>query len=656
MIKKRVEGIIVGILIGVCTIGYGQRTTERKADKVYQIQAYVNAIKIYEKLANKGYMNAEMLKKLANSYYFNGKLTEANHWYGVFFDGSYEDKGKAVIASEYYYRYAQTLRSVEDYAKADQMMETFALLEKEDSRARLFKKNKDNYLHEIEQNSNRYELENLSINSPYSDFGAAIWKNYFVYTSARETKGKSGKRLHDWTNESYTSLYRARINYDGTLEEPHLLLPTLRGIVNEATAVFTSDAKTMYFTRNNVKGNGKKVVNKEGSVLLKIYSAVLSQDNTWVNITELPFNSDLFSTANPALTPDDKWLYFSSDREGTMGQSDIFRVPILEDGGFGEVENLGSKVNTEGRETFPFISKDNILFFSSDGHPGLGGLDVFAVQLYEDGTLGEVKNVGAPINSSADDFSFYLDTDSNTGYVSSNRANGVGGDDVYSFKEKICHQYIEGYVLDKDTGEVLPQAKIVISDHAFVEVAQGMSNEKGYYRVEGLLCKEKYRIKAEIEEYNTEELTVELDDQLQGSKVVDIVLEKTEKPLAKEDDLFKVLNLRPIYFDFDQVSIRTEEALELRKVIEVMELYPSMKIEVRAHTDSRGNAAYNLKLSDRRAKATVNWIIDHGIEGGKISGQGYGATQLQNHCSPGVSCTDEEHQLNRRSEFIILEL
>ncbi|AJA70371.1 Protein of unknown function DUF4480/WD40-like Beta Propeller Repeat/OmpA family [Myroides sp. A21] len=635
---------------------YGQKVIEKKADKIYEVQAYVNAIKIYEKLASKGYMNADMLRKLGNSYYFNGKLVEANRWYGELFEGEYEDKGKEIIASEYYYRYAQTLRSIQDYEKSNQMMEVFSVLEKQDSRARLFTSTKDSYLEDIEKNSNGFELTNLSVNSPYSDFGAAIWRNQFVYTSARETEYKTGRELHEWTNESYTALFRSRMNPDGTYEESHRLLPGMDARVNEATAIFTEDGKTMYFTRNNTTANGKRKLNKNRTALLKIYKATLSEDNQWENIVDLPFNSDNFSTANPALSPDEKWLYFSSDREGTVGQSDIFRVAINEYGHYGQVENLGAKINTEGRETFPFISKDWVLFFSSDGHPGLGGLDVFAVQIDADGSLGEIKNMGAPINSSADDFGIYIDTEKNQGYVSSNRAKGVGGDDVYFFTEKLCYQVVKGKVLDIDTNEALAHAKITLYDHAYKEIQEVITDQKGNYRIDNLLCGEKYRLKTEVLDYNTEEKIIHLTEIPHLVVDTDIALEKIEKPLSKDDDLFKILNLQPIYFDYDKAFIRPDAAIEIMKVVEVLKLYPTMKIDVRSHTDSRGNDEYNLKLSDRRAKATVEWITAQGVDQKQVTGKGYGETQLLNHCSNGVNCSDEEHQLNRRSEFIVTEL
>ncbi|WP_173835535.1 OmpA family protein [Myroides sp. N17-2] len=656
MRKELLKISLFGMLLLAGVHTQAQKVAEKKADKEYQTQAYVDAIKIYERIAGKGYTNADMLKKLADAYYFNGKLPEANQWYEQLFDGEYDDKGKEAIPSEYYYRYAQTLKSVENYDKSGQMMQEFAKLEGNDSRAQLFEASKDRYLKEIENNSERYELKNIGVNTAYSDYGATIYGDQLIYTSARQTDHQSGKRLHEWTNESFTSLFSTKINADGTFDEPVKFAPELDTKVNEATAVFTADGKTMYFTRNNTSVKGKRRLNKDNSTLLKIYKATLSEEGKWVNVEELPFNSDNFNTAHPALTPDDKWLYFSSDRDGTIGQSDIFRVALYPTGEYGSVENVGKKVNTSGRETFPFISKDHFLFFSSDGHPGLGGLDVFVAKINVDGSIGQVTNMGTPINSSTDDFGFYVDKKTHKGFVSSNRANSVGGDDIYFFMEKVCHQILEGIVFDKDTQAVLANAKVTIYNNAYTAIGELITDDKGYYRVEDLDCNKKYRLKAEAPKYNTEEVLVVMDAKAGGVKKQDIPLEKTEKPISKNDDLFKKLKLNPIYFDFDKSNIRRDASIELMKVVEVLKEYPTMKIDVRSHTDSRGNDDYNLKLSDRRAKSTVAWIISQGIDASRVTGQGYGETQLQNKCSNGVPCTVEEHQLNRRSEFIVTDL
>ncbi|MDM1408320.1 OmpA family protein [Myroides sp. DF42-4-2] len=653
MIRKLLQAGMVCLTLSVTTTAYSQARKEKQADKNFDRLAYVDAIKIYERMAENGYVNTSILQNLADAYYFNGKLVEAHKWYAELFEGNYEDKNTSKLPSEYYYRYAQSLKAVQDYPKAQQLMDQFSLLEQQDSRSVLYNKNRD-YLTHIENRSDRYDIKLLDFNTSYSDYGATLLGNQFVFTSARARDHQRANQIHAWTNESYTSLYSSTIGQNG-FEEPVLFAPEINSDVNDATAVFTQDGNTMYFTRNNAKPSGKSKQNKDKTSLLKLYKAVKQLDGSWGQVEELPFNSDNFNTAHPALTPDDKWLYFSSDRQGTIGQSDLYRVALYENGGYGTIENLGKAINTEGRESFPFISSDFQLYFFSDGHPGLGGLDVFVAKLYPNGSFGPVVNMGTPINSSLDDFGFYLDTKQNKGFVSSNRAGGKGTDDIYFLVEKPCMQILEGIIYDKDTNELLSSALVVVSDAFYQKSDTLYTDSKGFYRTTSLACGVKYRIKAEKNAYNTVEVVFNVNRE-PGAKTVNIGLEKSEKPLGLQDDLFKRLQLQPIHFDFDQSTIRKDAAIELMKIVEVLKEYPTMKIDVRSHTDSRGNDAYNTKLSDRRAQATVQWMIGQGIDPSRLTGKGYGETQLLNQCENGVPCTASEHQVNRRSEFIIIAM
>ncbi|MDM1350108.1 OmpA family protein [Myroides marinus] len=657
MKKQLLKASLLSIfLLAVSTNVQAQRSAEKKADKEYSKLAYIDAIKIYEKMAKKGYVNADILMKLSDSYYFNGKLLEANKWYNELFNGQYDDKNSVTIPSEYYYRYAQTLKAAEQYDESKRVMEQFVALEKGDSRSKLYLANKD-YLNNIKDHASRYTLTNTTINTPYSDYGAAVVGDQLIFTSARPSDKLSSKKLHEWTNESFTTLYSSTILADGKMGDPVVYAPELSSKVNDATAVFTKDGKTMFFTRNNSNQKGKRKNNKKNSSLLKIYSATKQSNGTWGDVRELPINSDNFNTAHPALTPDNEWLYFSSDREGVdgQGQSDIYRVTLYPNHVYGGIENIGKQVNTAGRETFPFISSDNYLFFASDGHPGLGGLDIFSAKIDKNGKIGEVVNVGAPINSPFDDFSIYISRESNSGYVSSNRPDGLGGDDIYSFIKKACLDYIKGTVYDIKTNKGIPNATVVISDGLYEKSKTIQTDEHGNYSSESLDCSDKYRIKAEATDYSTVELVFASPD-VTGDKVVNLGLDKASQSVGINDDLFKKLKLQPIYFDFDKSFIRRDASIELIKVVEVMKEYPTMKIDVRSHTDSRGNDMYNLALSDRRVKATIQWMISQGIDPSRLTGRGYGETQLQNNCSNGVPCSEAAHQMNRRSEFIVTEL
>lgn len=643
------------LLLGLSMSMYAQPSSVKKADKEFDKYAYVDAIKVFERIADKGYLSTSVLTKLGDSYYFNGKLADANKWYDLLFNGDYADKDLSKLSPEYYYRYAQTQKAIGDTAGANKSLGEFAELEKNDSRAKLFEANKNTYLKDIEKMSNRYEIKDLVINTEYSDYGAAIYENKLVFTSARPSS-EFDNPIHDWTNESYTSIFESEINSDGTFSDPKIISKSIDSkAANESTAIFTKDGNTMYFTRNNSSIKGKKKFNATNSSLLKLYKSSKLEDGTWGDVKELPFNSDNYNCAHPALTPDEKWLYFVSDQEGTFGQSDIFRVAIYDKDMYGNVENVGDKINTSGRETFPFISSDNIFYFASDGNPGLGGLDVFMSKLNVDGSFGPVVNMGEPINSAFDDFSIFIDGKTHKGFVSSNRPGGKGGDDIYFFLQRVCKQVVGGTVFDQTTNKAIANAKVTILNENYKQIATTQTDENGKYQLDDINCGAKYRIKTEVPNHLTKEELVYLDYS-PGLKTFNVELEPTEVSVGVNDDLFKTLKLEPIYFDFDKSNIRKDASVELAKIVEVMKEYPTMKIDVRSHTDSRGNAAYNLKLSDRRAKSTVAWIIAQGIDASRISGNGYGETQLLNKCRKGVPCTEAEQQLNRRSEFIILDM
>lgn len=640
-------------LFFISSVALGQVGKVKKADERFDHYEYVNAIDIYEKIAEKGYVSVSTLSKLGDAYYFNGKFEQANRWYSELF--AYAQQNSEKIGSEYYYRYGQTLRSMEDYEQADVYFQEFAQMEKLDQRGVLFEKNKTTYLKDITSKIQRYDIESLPINSEYSDYGSTILADQLIFTSARATQNTRSGKLHKWTNEAYTSIYSSTIQSDGTFTDPQVLELEGNATVNTASPVFTNDGTTMYFTRNNFE-NGRKKSNAEHSVLLKIYKATLQSDGSWGNIEELAFNSDYFNTANPALTPDNKWLYFASDREGTLGGSDLFRVEIKSDGTYGEPENLGERINTEGRETFPFISKDNQLYFSTDGRPGLGALDIFMAKINFDGSFGAVVNIGAPLNTPSDDFAFYTDDSNRKGFVSSNKPNGVGGDDIYFFKVVDCKNILTGNVYDASTNTPVAGAIVTIFDAAYNEIEKLTADQNGNYVSSALDCDQKVRLNVQAPKYHTFETAVELGKQFDEEKVVNIALDPIEEQIAQDDDLFKKLKLEPIYFDFDKSTIRPDAAVELAKVVEVMEMYPQIKLDVRSHTDSRGNDAYNMKLSQRRADSTVKWMIGQGISADRLSGKGYGESELVNKCANGVPCSRAQHQENRRSEFIILAL
>ena len=618
------------------------------ADKNYDKFAYIDAIKIYERIAEKGYKSVEMFEKLGNSYYFNADLEMALKWYEQLFELS-----ETGIDPEYYYRYSQCLKSAKNYKLADVMMDKFNALSSNDERAILYNENRD-YLQTIKSNSGRFIIEDAGINSEYSDFGSALSGNSLIFASAREIKGLSSKKMQ-WTNESFTNLFAAEFITNGKLGAPEKLNKGLNSKFNESTPIFTKDGKTMYFTRNNYI-NGKKGKSDNRATLLKLYKATKNGED-WENIIELPFNSDQYSVAHPALSRDEKYLYFASDMPGTIGLSDLWRVSIENNDQYGQCENLGKNINTPGRESFPFIDDANELYFAADSRPGLGGLDIFVTQLSDDGSIGECINIGAPVNSSDDDFGLLMDNKTRSGFFTSNRAGGKGSDDIYKFTEikKIsCDQLLSGIVSDSKTSEIIPDVEVILQDNKFNILDTTLSDSFGNYSF-NVNCNQKYYLKVKKKDYNTSELVVNIS-KMSGQTNKPILLDSRIRKVKQQDDVAVALGIKMIYFDLNKSIIRKDAALELEKILDVMKTNPTMTIDVRSHTDSRQTAAYNESLSSRRAKATADWIIKNGIKANRLTYKGYGESKLTNKCADGVQCTEEEHQANRRSEFIITSM
>ncbi len=644
------------VIILLCVLSlsnvFAQKGKLATADKKFDNLAYIDAIEIYKKVADKGYKSVDLFQKLGNSYYFNANLSEANKWYSQLFALGQE------VEPEYYFRYAQTLKSVGDYAKANEYLTKFSQKTASDNRAKIFVEHKD-YLADIKKNSGRQKIEDAGINSEYSDYGGSFYKDNFVFTSARDTGGVSNVK-HKWTNASFYNLYNATVSSEGYLVDAEPLSKKVNSKFNESSAVFTKDGNTMYFTRNNFI-NGKQKMDASKTTLLKLYKSTKDDEGNWANVEELPFNSNDYSCAHPALSPDDKILYFASNMPGTVGQSDIFKVTIKEDGSYGTPESLGGGINTEARETFPFVTDDNEIFFASDGQLGLGGLDVFTVKVNQDGTMSKVFNVGSPVNSSQDDFAYLIDPKTKFGFFSSNREGGKGNDDIYKFNEIIpleynCKQSIYGVVADYDTKQVLSNARVTLFDEKMNQLASTTSDDKGVFNFDALECEKTYFARAESKDFETTETSV-VTAGISGETEANLSLTKLIKPVGVGSDLAKAFDIKIIYFDLDKANIRPDAALQLEKILQVMKQYPTMKVDVRSHTDCRQTAKYNQALSDRRAKSTIAWLVKNGVAANRLTGKGYGESQLINDCgcepTNESKCSEEEHQANRRSEFII---
>lgn len=625
--------------------------------------AFSEAIKVYETLDKKNKRSMDLYKKLGDAYYFKNEPDNAIKWYREIF------KHKGKIEPEYYYRLAQSLKTVGKYDEANTLLEQFSKMAPADERAELFEKNR-NYLHSIENNSGRYKVIITDASSKVSDYGPAfLGKDKVVFASNRDSVSFMEKKDR-WTDKAFTALYVAQISPKGNLNNVKKFSKNVQTKFHESTPAFTKDMKVMYFTRNNFNG-GKLQKNNKDHILLKIYRAEADGDG-WRNVKELPFTSNNYNTAHPCLSPDEKTLYFASDMPGGHGQSDIYKVSIDENGSFGTPENLGPGVNTEGKETFPFITEGK-LYFASDGHPGLGGLDVFVAQKEADGSFKKSINVGEPINCHWDDFGFIINEETRMGYFTSNRKSGIGFDDIYNFTEYIapdfsCIQFVSGILSDEVARTILPGTKVslIAADGEVIE--EVMTDDKARYAFP-VECGQSYTIKAENAHYVAKEITVAISEQT-GDVVLPIQLVKPEvpkeapepidpavyAPIAVGLDLAKKFHIEHIHFDLGKYSIRPDAAKQLDKIVAFMNEYPSAKIDIRSHTDSRGLARTNQILSENRSTSIILYLVKKGVARKRLVGHGFGESQLLTDCPDWKTCPEKEHEKNRRSEFIITEL
>jgi outer membrane protein OmpA-like peptidoglycan-associated protein/tetratricopeptide (TPR) repeat protein len=602
-----------------------QNAATKTADKLFNRLEYVDAAKEYLKLVENDKADGYVHKQLADTYYNMFNTTEAVKWYAKATETPQD--------AETYYRYSQMLKANGKYEEANKQMQKFASAAPNDDRAKAFKAN-PNYVPTLLDKAKRYNVNLLDVSSDKSDFGAVLYDTNLYFTSARNTARKS----YGWTDEPFLDIYKADYNADGTITNV-IGVSTINSKYHEGPLTMSADRNTVYFTSDSFRESSfeKDKANKLKLGRNNLFKATKNGDS-WEDITSLPFNSKEFSTSNPSLSRDGKTLYFSSDRPGSIGGVDIWKVAINADGTYGEPQNLGNKVNTEGNESFPFIADDNkTLFFASSGRPGLGGLDVFQIDL----TSGEASNLGKPVNSEKDDFAFTFNESKKVGFVSSNRN---GNDDIFG-ATPVCSVDVLTVVTDAKTGAILTNATVSILDDKRNVIATEMSNTKGEvkYQVE---CDKPYVVQASKDGYegNTFAVTkskgptVKIDAAIQP---IDVIVTETE------------IILKPIFFEYDKSNITQEGAFELDKLVQVMKNNDKLVIMSKSHTDNRGSDKYNLSLSDRRAKSTVQYIISKGIDASRISGKGMGELEPKVDC--GASCTEEQHAQNRRSEFLIVK-
>ena len=633
-----------------------QNNSTKKADKLFERLEYVKAAQEYLKLAEKSPDNY-VIGRLADAYYNIFNTKDAEKWYAKIIN---EDPGAEII-----FRYAEMLKANGKYKESNVWMSKFSKMKPYDTRAIAFR-NTPNYLDKIIKKGKRFNVQNLKdINTISSDFGAFTFDNVLYLTSGRKQTGSQNKKYNNYTSdEEYVlDVFKYDVINDVYINETPL--EAINTKYHEGVIALSPSGDTMYFAREKYysKSYYKDSIVKNGSTtkqvsVINLYRATrcTKKEITWKNngncnfnkgwnVTELEINSAYYSMKNPALSCDGKTLYFSSDMPGGYGNYDIYKSEVKDDGSLGEPINLGQKINTEEQEVFPHMCCDNTLYFSSNGHLGLGGLDVFYSKNV-DGKWSNVRNVGLPVNSNSDDFAFKMGEECTNGFVSSNRAGGVGSDDVYAVKKikPLCDILLESIVVDAKTDLPIDAALTSVKDNT------GIINNSKETSEEGLVdymfeCEDEIQLLVSKEGYESKMIDIKLLDI--DPPLLKIKLDPIEELIVEE----KIV-LNPIYFEFDKANITNQAAFELDKLVSVMKKYPKMIIRAESHTDSRGPASYNKLLSERRAKSTAQYVISKGIDENRISGFGMGEEDPEIDCSSG--CSKDEHAKNRRSEFIIV--
>ena len=602
-----------------------QNKNTKIADKLFARFEYVDAVKEYQKLIENGKADPYVYKQLADANYNMFNSAEAIKWY--------KKATETQQDAETYYRYAQMLKAEGKYDDANKQMKKFAAAAPSDLRAKAFNEN-PNYIPSLLDKTKLFDVKSSEISSDKSDFGAVLYDNSLYFTSARN----GARKTYGWTEEPFLDIYKADYNTDGTITNASPVTE-LNSKWHDGPITISADGKTAYFASESYKEKQSSPKDKKANAKYSqvyLFSTTKNGDS-WGTPSSLPFNNKSFSNSNPSLSRDGKTLYFSSNRPSSVGGTDIWKVAVNADGTYGEPQNLGNKVNTEGNESFPFIADDNkTLYFASSGKQGFGGLDVYQIDL----TNGEATNLGKPVNTEKDDFAFTFNESKKIGFLSTNRS---GNDDIF-IVNPICAVDVLIVVTNAKTGEILANASVSILDDKKNVIATQMSNSKGEvsYKVE---CDRAYVVQASKDgfEGNTFAVTkskgpkAKVDAALQP---IDVIVTETE------------IILKPIYFEYDKSNITQEGAFELDKLVQVMKNNDKMVILAKSHTDSRGSDKYNLTLSERRAKSTVQYIISKGIDASRISGKGMGELEPKEVCNP---CTEAQHALNRRSEFLIVK-
>lgn len=619
---------------------FAQYGKQQRADHFFNTYSFVNAAKEYRVLIDNHFDTDYAIRQLGDCYAYMRNPDSAT----VYYQKAVEQNNVPIA---YYYKYAQSLRGIKDYEGSRIWLEKYKQSGgKMDGKDFL---NDSDFISSIFNAKPHYFLKTVNFNSKFSDFGAYEHDDKLYFTSARDM-GVSSKHRYAWDGQPFLDVYvKDKNDTTQAVDHKNKIKGTVNSVYHDGPITISNDGKTMYFSRNNYNKNSLHK-DAKGISNLKIFKASLV-DGQWTNIQDLPFNSDEYSTGHPALNNDNTKLYFASDMPGGQGGSDIYYVDVNPDGSYGNPKNLGNIVNTNKNEVFPFVNKEGTLFFSSDGHQGLGMLDIFAAITNNRQSIVSVLNLGIPINSNKDDFSFFMSPDGTKGYFASNRDGGAGSDDIYAY-DRILPLKLSGHVTDAVNNNPIAEANVSIFDSAGNKIADLKTEDNGLYTIT-IERDTNYKLMVSHEKYNDQSKYVSTKDVPKTANSL-----TTDVSLTPQQDVVKLAELNTIYFGFEKYDVSGKAALELDKIANMMlNTYPEMVIRIESHTDSRGTVAFNDWLSQKRAKSTYDYLVSKGINPHRIAKyEGFGERRLTNGCDGSKPCTEAEHQLNRRTEFIVIKM
>ncbi len=603
------------LIITATKISYAQNFNKILGDNYFNHLAYVKAIKYYEKALLKDSTNLHILKHLAQSYKNSGHFDKAEELYELL------RFRKDTTSME---EYTRLLIYNDKYSIADSLMAQFDLSLPTYNRT---------FIDSLKSIKPQYNISLAGINTKYSDFRPCFYKNYLIFTSARD----SSKNEYEWNGQPYLSLFSARLYDNGNLKyaKPFSQIDSRYHI---SSFQYVEQYSMAYFTMNN--NNDANSTNELNEINLGIYTSKFKKGHWQKPEPVKNITSKEYSSAHPYFSVNEDRLYFSSNRPGGYGGSDIYYVEVYTIG-TSEPINCGENVNTPGDEVYPFVCQDGTLYFSSNGHPGLGGLDVFSAKI-DDNIFSDVQNLGAPINSSRDDFSLIFKEDQSIGYLASNRSGGKGDDDIYLIKKIKSPKKVEEVSALDSIGNIQQETSLLasINNNGVVTGTEIIGTPPDLEII-------KTEETTEPELLSNQKLTIETISEIMDK--IDISNASPEKDRLK-NITFKLYNIN---FDFDSWEINAEAAKELDKLADLMIKYRRMTIELSSHTDSRGNNAYNKVLSQARADAALKYILIKGISIRRIEAVGYGEQKPLNRCTDGIDCPDELHKENRRVEVLI---